>query len=698
MNSESPTNTNRCIGIIGCGLIADTHVEAILAAVPDARIVVVDPLPGKAELLRRKYRLHQSYTDIAPMLEESKPFSVHVVSPPHLHIRHALQCLKAGAHVLVEKPLCFDVDEARSLYETARAAGLTICVDHSLLFQPSVIRMREAIRQQGSPPILNLDSFYGLDGDEGGGSGILPTNHWKRAIPGGALMDSLVHPISLAVGLTGTPKDLVVIGTERAGAEQLKVMWKAGDCVVSVTVSQGSQPFRRATWITSTEATLIVDHSTEVFASLGRGFGPRPLKKLMTNFSLGWQLPVETVHTAWKVARKQIQQNPGARALISAYYKHLSGIGDNPIPEQAVLDTTLALRQVAEALERRAASLGIVNSPAAPVPARAATRPMKRILVTGASGFLGRSLCANLLEKDTSKVVAIVRRGANGDKLPGGPNLEKRYLDFDHCSPEQYAELLRGVDQVVHCAHAAGAKTWDDYERRNAGHSLALYDAAAAAGCKRFIHVSSLAVYGVRDRGPKPLTEEDPVDTKAGYWEFYIRSKIIAEQQLLERAARGGPPLLILRLGILYSPQGERLLAKSIPVNNGRIFISIGGSHNHLPLTRVDRVADTIARAVEMTPFPTGVFNLVGNHDETAREFVTRACNRLGIPCRFATIPAFPLRSLGFLMETFYSLTGQKKAPKITRYIIDSATRDLRYDSTKAQQALGWNPRQDDTP
>jgi predicted dehydrogenase len=213
------------IGIVGCGQIADTHVEAIREARPSAEIHVCDPLPGKAELLRAKYGLRGAYTSIAEMLEKVRPFSVHILSPPHLHIDHARECIASGCHLLIEKPLTFDSAAVDDLYACAAARNCVVCVDHSLLFQPSVARMLATIRATPGLCVLSVASFYGIDPEPmspytGDGS------RWKDRIPGAAITDTMVHPLALAVHLTGEPGNLhanVVVGNR--GVENARMSW-----------------------------------------------------------------------------------------------------------------------------------------------------------------------------------------------------------------------------------------------------------------------------------------------------------------------------------------------------------------------------------------------------------------------------------------------------------------------------------------
>ena len=83
-------------------------------------------------------------------------------------------------------------------------------------------------------------------------------------------------------------------------------------------------------------------------------------------------------------------------------------------------------------------------------------------------------------------------------------------------------------------------------------------------------------------RKPNVLDENSPTSDSQSYWEFYIRSKLFAERALMQQSQEGGPPLLVLRPGILYSAEGERLLRRCIPAENQRWFIGFGGCSSRI--------------------------------------------------------------------------------------------------------------------
>ena len=126
------------VGLVGCGLIADIHIEEILNHLPKNNVSVCDNVKGKAELLRKKYSLKNSYSDIGDMLSKENLFCTHILTPPSLHVEHAIKCVNAGCNVLVEKPLTINLKDANKIYKIAKRNKTKVYVNHSLLFQDCV--------------------------------------------------------------------------------------------------------------------------------------------------------------------------------------------------------------------------------------------------------------------------------------------------------------------------------------------------------------------------------------------------------------------------------------------------------------------------------------------------------------------------------------------------------------------------------
>jgi nucleoside-diphosphate-sugar epimerase len=198
---------------------------------------------------------------------------------------------------------------------------------------------------------------------------------------------------------------------------------------------------------------------------------------------------------------------------------------------------------------------------------------MMRVLVTGATGTIGRRVCDALHE---SVFVRASSRSIRG----GGPWSECVACDLSGDLP---ARLLDGIDTVVHAAgraHVHDARLDDDreYEAVNVDGTRRLCDAAVAAGVERFVLVSSVAVLG--DGGDRPVSETaDPAPTSA-----YARSKLAAERVVA--AAPFGS--IVLRFPLVYGPGAPGNLHRMVqaiarrrlppvpPVANRRSMIHVG--------------------------------------------------------------------------------------------------------------------------
>src|SRR5205823_14549691 len=122
------------IAIVGCGKIADQHVQAI-HRIPDCKIVAVcDREPLMAKQLRERFQISACFSDLQEMLQAATPSVVHITTPPQNHFSLAKQCLESGSHVYLEKPFTVTAEEAESLIELADRKNVKITAGHNLQF------------------------------------------------------------------------------------------------------------------------------------------------------------------------------------------------------------------------------------------------------------------------------------------------------------------------------------------------------------------------------------------------------------------------------------------------------------------------------------------------------------------------------------------------------------------------------------
>src|SRR6266566_4160229 len=133
------------IAIIGCGKVADQHVEAI-HRIPGCEIVALcDWEPLMAKQLGQRFGIAKCFSDLKEMLETVSPDIVHITTPPISHYSLAKQCLESGSHVYLEKPFTITAGEAELLIRLAESCGLKITVGHNYQFTLEMMEMRRLI-------------------------------------------------------------------------------------------------------------------------------------------------------------------------------------------------------------------------------------------------------------------------------------------------------------------------------------------------------------------------------------------------------------------------------------------------------------------------------------------------------------------------------------------------------------------------
>jgi predicted dehydrogenase len=214
------------VGIIGFGGMGHHHA-ARYPKIPDIELVAVaDSRPGQLEASALQINLGASgvcdlsevrtYRSTDEMLARERLDAVDICLPTDLHAEHAVKAMRAGCHVLCEKPMALTLSEADAMLKTAADTGRTLMIAQCLRFWPAYVRVREAHRSSefGRLLLLSLRRFSPVPGWSG-------TMNWfadgKRS--GGALHDMHIHDTDYVNWLLGVPASVVTSGaTFRTGA------------------------------------------------------------------------------------------------------------------------------------------------------------------------------------------------------------------------------------------------------------------------------------------------------------------------------------------------------------------------------------------------------------------------------------------------------------------------------------------------
>ena len=135
------------VGVIGCGGIARSHLNAIQALDCVELVATADVLPERAKEYAQKYGAKRSYGSNEELLADAEVDGVHVCLPHDVHHAVCLAAAKAGKHILVEKPLALSVAEGEEMIEAAEATGVTLMVGQVMRFYAANRTARRLIRE-----------------------------------------------------------------------------------------------------------------------------------------------------------------------------------------------------------------------------------------------------------------------------------------------------------------------------------------------------------------------------------------------------------------------------------------------------------------------------------------------------------------------------------------------------------------------
>src|SRR5271170_319554 len=196
------------LAIIGLGGISETQIRALLP-MPDVQIVAgVDPKTDRLEAIKNKYGVHDLYTDYREMLREIKPDAVSICTPNKLHAPMTITSLRAGAHVITEKPMAMNPKECQAMIDAAHKARRKLMIGFQYRFHPATQMLRRA-RDEGAFGKILFVRCQALRRRGIPNWGVFGQ---KELQGGGPMIDIGVHVIEMAHFTMGSPKPIAASG------------------------------------------------------------------------------------------------------------------------------------------------------------------------------------------------------------------------------------------------------------------------------------------------------------------------------------------------------------------------------------------------------------------------------------------------------------------------------------------------------
>ena len=313
-----------------------------------------------------------------------------------------------------------------------------------------------------------------------------------------------------------------------------------------------------------------------------------------------------------------------------------------------------------------------------------------RLAVTGITSGVGMRLAEVALARGHA-VTGLVRNPTRADARRLAA-LGARLVHGDLDATAALGDLCRGANAVVHTAAQVGNQgTLEQFERVNVTGTRNIVEAAAAAGVRRFVQLSSVAVYGRPDQGQ--VTEDWPARTIGLPYED---TKAEAERLAFARGAALGLEVTAVRPPIIYGPYDRNFMPRALASLRGRRFLLIDGGRAPLNVAWVDHVVDVLLLAAEHPAAVGQAFNVMDEVDTrppSVREVGEILARAAGLPRPFLSIPQPAARVLGRVVERAWKAAGAAGPAPLTPFVVTMLTRDVVYDAGKAVALLGWSPR-----
>jgi 2-alkyl-3-oxoalkanoate reductase len=301
-----------------------------------------------------------------------------------------------------------------------------------------------------------------------------------------------------------------------------------------------------------------------------------------------------------------------------------------------------------------------------------------RVLVTGATGFLGHEIVGQLLGQNHDVVAH--GRDFSGVKWADSVNISK----FDTRDTKAVTKACFGVEAVIHCAALSSPwGHWDDFYSINVAGTKNVYAACLKQAVSHCVHISTPAVV-FTGTDCNQLSDYAPYPSR--FTSDYARSKKLAEDVMLRL-----PNSIILRPKAIYGAGDSSLLPRLVAAAKARRLPQIGNGTNLVSLTHVSDVANACIQALHATPDPNFPIYTIAGEPVNLWNCIREVLNRLGIS---SSLPVISLRTAFLLAQCLeFGAKFTNQEPRLTKYTVQILARNQTYDTSRALRDLGWSPR-----
>lgn len=590
MIKQTNRERSNAIGMIGCGAIAEIYHLPALVKIPGmaSRLWLVEPNPERLDAMLKKFPCAGGVADYREL--EDRVGGVIIATPPATHYAIGKWFLERGIDVLCEKPLTENFEEAEDLVRLAREHDARLAVNQTRRFFPTYRKIRDLI---ASGAIGELRSIRYHDGVEFNWPAASPHHFAKDAK--GAWSDTGVHLVdTICFWLGGeTPELVESLNDSFGGPEAMStVRLKHRECDIEVKVSRLG----------------LLANNFKIIGTLGS------IEANVEEFSVVEVRSNQGAKKTYRVGSRKLKYTDFAKPLLENFVQVVERKAEPIVSGESVLGTIRILESAYSQPKRYRMPWNLAMQRSIENQIKV-IEPEMRVLVTGASGFVGCRVVECMMLTGIAKPLAAIRSWSRAPRIA---RLGAEVVICDIGSPEQVDRAVSQVDAIVHLA-----KT-DDRESIVGG-TRNLLESAVKHRVKRFVYLSTAEVYGPDVSGT--ITEAHTIEPTG---RLYGDAKIEAEQVCREYHKRGLFPT-ILRPSLIYGPFSASWtidIAKRLESNYWGTFEELGEGRANL--IYVDDLVQAICKSLTNEAALGEDFHVNGPEVPTWNEYFERFNQALG--------------------------------------------------------------------
>jgi predicted dehydrogenase/nucleoside-diphosphate-sugar epimerase len=575
------------VALVGCGAISQSlHLPVLVGHENVQLVALVDRALDRAERLAKGYGVPVALAD-ASQLSAADVDAAIIATPPFHHAPCAIDLMRRGFHVLVEKPMALTAQDAAQMVQVADETQRCLAVGYFRRLYPS-LRLMKSLLDRGY--LGSVRRFHAEGGGRYNWAAATLANMRRDLAGGGALIDFGSHVLDVLFYLFDEPFEVVSYRDNNRGGVE-------ADCVVDARLTHRGKMVDGRIEVARTRnlANLVRAECEE--GDLVFEFNERFRIRVVPRHAAAIDSVEERSRAFSLEARwdEQSEEEPWYETFRRQIDDWLTSIKARREPLLSGRSGVATARMIDTCYSRQAPMAERwVDEGIAPKPGAATARGGngRRVLLTGATGFIGCRVAEILALRDGWQVRAVIHNPGNASRLA---RLPVELIQGDLQDEATLREQMTGCDAVVHCAVGTAWGQRQEIFKVTVDGTRKLAEAALAAGVKRFVHLSTISVYG--DDGAMTGTIDETTPVKPASGSEYGESKAAAERAIQE-LVRKGLPAVIFRPARVFGPFSRIFIERPLAaIAEGR-FRWIGDPHVPADLVYVDSVVHGIVLAL----------------------------------------------------------------------------------------------------